>query len=154
MSCNSYKYSDTCGVSIYAPCVYVERTTTDAFPSMSSLVGDECADLDSVITDLYDLVEKSYVDMSSYNKGCLYYSPTLDADITPIQVLNKLTEEVCTLQPLEGLLETDGTLKSIPEFDISNLTLNCLAPDPCGATPTTLEELLQTIINKLCVCCP
>lgn len=154
MSCNSYKYSDTCGVSIYAPCVYVERTATDAFPSMSSLVGDECADLDSVITDLYDLVEKSYVDMSSYNKGCLDYSPTLDADITPIQVLNKLTEEVCTLQPLEGLLETDGTLKSIPEFDISNLTLNCLASDPCGATPTTLEELLQTIINKLCVCCP
>tara|TARA_S200002703_G_scaffold8860_2_gene8852 strand:+ start:4064 stop:4543 length:480 start_codon:yes stop_codon:yes gene_type:complete len=159
MSCNSYKYSDTCGQSIYATCVNVEHD----FIAPSSLAGETCTDLDAAITDIYALINKTYVDMAGdisgatggpYVKGCLDYSPTADADITPIQVLNKLTEEVCTLQPLEGLLETDGTLKPIPEFDISNLNLNCLVPDPCGATPTTLEELLQTIINKLCVCCP
>ena len=149
MSCSNYKYSDTCGESIFAPCVYVEQT----FPAISSLSDESCTDLDSVISDLYTLVNKSYVDMSSYDKGCLDYSPIADADIKPINVLNKLTEEICDLKPLEGLLNTDGTLKDIPEFDISKLQLCCLAPDPCDVTPTTLEQLLQIIINKVCLCC-
>jgi hypothetical protein len=129
--------------------VYVEQT----FPAISSLSDESCTDLDSVISDLYTLINNSYVDMSSYDKGCLDYSPIADADIKPINVLNKLTEEICDLKPLEGLLNTDGTLKDIPEFDISKLQLCCLAPDPCDVTPTTLEQLLQIIINKVCLCC-
>jgi hypothetical protein len=129
--------------------VYVEQT----FPAISSLSDESCTDLDSVISDLYTLINNSYVDMSSCDKGCLDYSPIADADIKPINVLNKLTEEICDLKPLEGLLNTDGTLKDIPEFDISKLQLCCLAPDPCDVTPTTLEQLLQIIINKVCLCC-
>ncbi len=150
MSCSNYKFKDTCGESIFAPCVYVEQT----FPAVSSLSSESCTDLDTVIADLYTLVDKSYVDMSTYAKGCLDYSPTADADITPVQVLNKLTEEVCELQPLMGLIDTTVTpnvLKKIPEFDISKIELCCLAPDPCGVTPTTLEQLIQIMINKICL---
>mgnify|MGYP001258496186 FL=1 len=152
MSCSNYKFKDTCGESIFAPCVYVEQT----FPDISSLSSESCTDLDKVIADLYTLVNKSYVDMHTYAKGCLDYSPTTDADIKPVQVLNKLTEEVCKLQPLMGLIDTTvnpNVLKKIPEFDINKLNLCCLVPDPCGATPATLEQLLQIIINKVCLCC-
>ncbi len=148
MGCNNYKFNDTCGQSVFATCVDVEIT----FPTVSNLNGETCSDLDSVIQDLYELVDESYVDMSTYAKGCLDYSPTADADITPIQVLNKLTSELCTIKTAVNSLPTP--IADIPTFNISNLTLGCLVPDPCGATPANLEELLQTIINKLCVCCP
>ena len=140
MGCNSFKYSDTCGISLFATCVKVEQT----FPSISSLEGESCTDLDSVLTDIYELIDKSYVDMSVYAKGCLNYSPTADADITPVQVLNKLTSELCTLK---------STVAAIDTVDVNTLDLTCLGPvDTCGEiiAVANLQELLQLLINEVC----
>ena len=138
-TCNSYTYSDTCGTVLSATCVEVEQT----FPGISSISGT-CSDLDTVISDLYNLVDDTYIDMSVYNKGCLDFSPTADADITPIQVFNKLTSELCTLK---------STVDSIDTVDINNLDFSCLGPtDTCGdpLAVNNLEDLLQLIIDKLC----
>lgn len=140
MGCGNYKYSDTCGQSIFATCVNVEQT----FPSISSLNSETCTDLDSVIEDLYSIVSESYVDMSLYDKGCLDFSPTADENITPVQVLNKLTTTLCSLQT---------TVNSIDTVDIANLDYTCLGPvDPCGEpiSVTNLEDLLQLMIDKIC----
>lgn len=140
MACNGFKYSDTCGTSMFATCVNVQQT----FPSISSLSNESCTDLDSVIEDLYELVEKSYVDMTQYDKGCLNYSPTLDANITPVEVLNKLTSELCTLKT---------TVAAIDTVDINNLDFSCFGTtDLCGAliSVNNLEELLQLMIDKIC----
>lgn len=140
MGCNSFKYSDTCGTTLFATCVNVEQT----FPSISSLSSESCTDLDSVIEDLYELIDKSYVDMTDYDKGCLNYSPTADADITPIQVLNKLTEELCTLKT---------TVSNLDTIDIADLNLTCLGnTDTCGnpVTLTTMTQVIQLLIDKVC----
>lgn len=140
MGCNNHKYSDTCGCSPFATCVTVQQE----FPEISSLDGENCSDLDTVIEDLYELIGKSYVDISDYEKGCLDYSPTLDADITPIQVLNKLTSEICTLKT---------TVSDIDSVDISELDLSCLGnTDTCGEplNITDLKGLLQELVNRIC----
>lgn len=157
MSCNSYKYSDTCGQSIYATCVNVEHD----FIAPSSLAGETCTDLDAAITDIYALINKTYVDMAGdisgatggpYVKGCLDYSPTADADITPIQVLNKLTSEVCTLKTTVALLPTAYDKIPTLDFDNINIPIGCFS-GTCDPDPATLEELLNAIIAKLCTCC-
>lgn len=140
MGCNNYKFKDTCGTSLFATCVTVEIE----FPSISSLHGGACTDLDSVITDLYELIDKSYVDMEAYEKGCLNFSPTADADITPVQVLNKLTAELCTLKT---------TVAAIESINLDDLDLTCLGPvDTCGEpiSVTNATELLQLLINEVC----
>lgn len=140
MGCNQHKYSDTCGPNLYATCVTVQHT----FPEISSLDGDTCSDLDSVIEDLYELIDKTYIDMSSYSKGCLDYSPTLDVNITPVQVLNKLTSEICTLK---------GIVDNIDSVDIDALDLSCLGPtDTCGEplNITNTTQLLQELIDRIC----
>jgi len=140
MGCNNSKYSDTCGVQVYATCVTVEQT----FPSISSLSGESCADLDAVVTDLYELAIASQVDMTAYDKGCLDYSPTLDADITPVDVLNKLTSVLCTVQ---------SDLAALDAVDISVLDWSCLGPtDTCGdpISVTTTAELIQLLIDEIC----
>jgi hypothetical protein len=116
---------------------------------MSSLTGQTCASLDEVVTDLYELVETSYIDMSLYVKDCLDYSPTADADITPLMVMNKHTEEICLLKTLTSSY-ADVTI------DISNVDYSCLGDtDPCGdpLSITNAEELIQAILDKLCDCC-
>jgi hypothetical protein len=161
MSCNSYKFSDTCGTSLYATCVNVEHN----YIAPSSLAGQTCTDLDTVIADVYALINKSYVDMAGdiagvtggpYVKGCLDYSPTADADITPIQVLNKLTAETCILAPLKGLLDpVDGTLLDtivLVNMDDINIPIGCFSTNPCYNNPTTVTGLLNAIIEKLCAC--
>ena len=148
MGCNNYKFNDTCGQSVFATCVDVEIT----FPTVSNLNGETCSDLDSVIQDLYELVDESYVDMSVYDKGCLDYSPTADADITPIQVLNKLTSELCTLKTTVG---TFPSASLIPQLDMSAvlplIPAGCFS-GTCEADPQNLQELLIAIIGKLCAC--
>ena len=133
MSCNSYKFSDTSGTSLYATCVNVEHN----YIAPSSLAGQTCTDLDTVIADVYALINKSYVDMAGdisgvtggpYVKGCLDYSPTADADITPIQVLNKLTAELCTLKTTVASIPTP--LDKIPTLDMANINI----PIGCFAT--------------------
>ena len=157
MSCNSYKYSDTCGQSIYATCVNVEHD----FIAPSSLAGETCTDLDAAITDIYALINKTYVDMAGdiagatggpYVKGCLDYSPTADADITPIQVLNKLTSEVCTLKTSVALIPEPYDKIPTLDFDNINIPIGCFS-GTCDPDPSTLEELLNAIIAKLCDCC-
>lgn len=159
MSCNSYKYSDTCGQSIYATCVNVEHD----FIAPSSLAGETCTDLDAAITDIYALINKTYVDMAGdisgatggpYVKGCLDYSPTADADITPIQVLNKLTSEVCTIKTTLDELPDFDDLQYIPTLNMDNINIpiGCFS-GTCDPDPATLEELLNAIISKLCTCC-
>lgn len=140
MGCNSFKYSDTCGTSLFATCVNVEQE----FPSISSLNNESCTDLDSVIEDLYELIDKSFVDMEAYDKGCLNFSPTADADITPIQVLNKLTSELCSLK---------DTVEAFDNVDIDDLDYSCLGPlDTCGEplNVTNLKDLIQVLINEVC----
>jgi hypothetical protein len=157
MSCNSYKFSDTCGTSLYATCVNVEHN----YIAPSSLAGQTCTDLDTVIADVYALINKSYVDMAGdiagvtggpYVKGCLDYSPTADADITPIQVLNKLTAELCTLKTTVASIPTP--LDKIPTLDMANINIpiGCFSTNPCYNNPTNLEGLLNAIIEKLCAC--
>jgi len=140
MACNSFKYSDTCGTSLFATCVNVEQE----FPSISSLSNQSCTDLDSVIEDLYELINNSYVDMDSYEKGCLDYSPTADADITPVDVLNKLTSELCTLKV---------TVDGLSSVNIDDLDFSCLGPlDACGVplAVSNLTDLIQVLINEVC----
>jgi hypothetical protein len=90
---------------------------------------------------MYGLIEDNYIDMSSYVKDCLTLT-----NPTPLDVLNKLTEEVCLLKTLTADY-ADVTV------DISDLDLTCFAGnDPCGdpVSLTNLTDVIQLMIDKIC----
>lgn len=141
MGCSNYSPSDLCGESILAQCVKFEDPNQSIIPSISSLSGQTCATVDEVITDMYGLIEDNYIDMSSYVKDCLSLT-----NPTPLDVLNKLTEEVCLLKTLTADY-ADETV------DIANLDLTCFAGnDPCGdpVSLTNLTDVIQLMIDKIC----
>ena len=141
MGCNSYSPNTLCGESVLAQCVKFEDPNGSIIPSISSLSGQTCATVDEVITDMYDLIEDNYIDMSSYDDDCLSLT-----NPTPLDVLNKLTEEVCLLKTLTADY-ADVTV------DISDLDLTCFAGnDPCGdpVSLTNLTDVIQLMIDKIC----
>jgi hypothetical protein len=138
MACDGLKYNQTCK-TVYDTCVEVQVTV----PDISSLSGS-CNDLSSVIDDIYTLVDNTYIDMSSFVPGCLV---GVDSTSEPIEVINTLAAKICAV---EDVVDT------LPTFDIANLDISCMKTvDPCGdaRTITTLEDLLQAIVEDLCNCC-
>lgn len=131
--------SDMCGEKVYAPCVNVEME----FPDFSSLEGKECSTLDKILDDIYSLIGENIINIEDYDSDCLEF----EEDITVISILNKLTEEVCTLKTIE----TEKL--DILNTEISGIDLSCLnGVDPCFDinAPIKLKDLLQILVDKIC----
>jgi hypothetical protein len=137
--CNRYKPSSTCGTITEATCVRIEDID---FPEISELHGEECASLDVVIEDIYNIIEN--LDLSNYDNKCLEGTPE-----TLVEVLQAQTDKICEIaEGIQGVCD-------ILDADITEcgIDTSCLEEqDPCQpATPiTTLKQLLIKLIEKSC----
>lgn len=146
MACNNCgKATNMCGEKMFAPCVIVEGYE---FPEFSGLSGEDCASLDIVIEDVYSILGDLQIDLSDFSSECL----DLGEEITVKSILTVHDEAICELkEDVENL----QNICNILDKDISECTVDyscLLGTDPCGdeITISTLNDLLQVMINKIC----
>ena len=103
--------------------------------------------LEDINSQLSTICDK--LDLSTLDADCLEYDKPVE-ELEIIDVLKKLTEEVCALK--DNLPQTG---ECNPFFfmpiDCADLDYKCLI-DACGVTivPKNIMELLQAMINKMC----
>lgn len=138
------KIKQTCGETTYASCVTWEGTPN----TQSELFEEECLNVESVIQDQYDQIGeiKEEIDLTALGEACLEY--VLDEGKTTVKnVLLKFEEIICEQQSRINTLEN----RQLCEISIAscNIDTSCLAL-PCDTTITTLEDLIQAMITKIC----
>jgi hypothetical protein len=135
--CNKIK--DTCGTRNYASCIDYENIVN----TNSSLDASDCLNLDEVAEDIYTQLEG--INLSALGEACLTYVDS-EGKLIVKNVLLKMEEEICTLK------EEVKTLKEKPLCDLplgDCVDTLCLA-DVCDNTITTVGQLLQALVNKVC----
>lgn len=145
MACsNCGKATNMCGEIIFSPCVVVEGFK---FPEFSG-IEEDCASLDVVIEDVYSVLSDLQIDLSDFESRCLEHGE----EITVKSILNVHDTAICDLkEDVENL----QNICNILDKDISECTVDyscLLGTDPCGdqIIISTLNDLLQVIINKIC----
>lgn len=134
------KIKNTCGNTTYATCVKYETT----LPEFSKIIS--CPTIEETTEELYRELEeyKDENDLSLLGERCLTYTKKNNRNIVK-NILLEYEKQICTLkQEIE-----DFKTKGICELSIVGCNLNLTdLVDACGETPTTLGQLLQTLINK------
>lgn len=147
MACkNKPKYN--CGSKVNAKCVFYDLTA----PSFSKLHDEECLVAEETIEDLYNLVGwvRESIDISDIDASCLDIDKVEDSYDTDEQryllkdVVEKLVEKACNDEDSFG--GGSGNLNSV----IEGLNYRCLV-NTCGTNPGSLKELLQMIIDAVCL---
>jgi hypothetical protein len=115
------------------------------FPEISDLHGEECASLDDVVEDIYNIIEN--LDLSDYDNKCLEGTPE-----TLVEILQAQTDKICEIA--EDVEELKNVC-SILDADLTEcgIDTSCLEEqDPCqpAAQITTLKQLLIKLIEKSC----
>lgn len=138
------KLKYTCsGQTQYATCVKYEGDVN----SQSSLVNEDCLDLDQTTEDIYEQIEKlqNASDLSDLGEGCLSYVQEEGKTIVK-NVLLKYEEEICALKLEVEKLKTTA----ICDMDITDCNLNFHGlVDECGEQPKKLKEVLQLILTEI-----
>lgn len=95
MSCTGTKISNMCGVKSYAVCTFYEGS----IPSFSSLVQEECVNIQEVSEDLYGIIEtmKEESNLESLSDGCITYP---SGTITIAQAFQSQQNKICNLESL------------------------------------------------------
>lgn len=129
-----------CGTRTSSRCVTYDRE----LPDLSKLQDRDCITIEETTKDLYEIVESfnESTDLSELGKGCINYEEEERGRIQVKEALLKLEEEVCNLKNIP----TTGEGGSV---DLSRLDTSCLV-DECDTGFSTLEKLLQGIIDKVC----
>lgn len=136
MSCRDNKLKYNCGTRTNARCVFYEGY----LPEHSKLKDEDCVTIEETTDELYHTQEDilDSIDLSSLGKLCLEYDNSTDK-LKVKEVLLAIEKEICKLKSASE--ENDnGSL---------NLDFKCLT-SPCGEQITTLNELLQVLIDEIC----
>jgi len=144
MSCTP-KIKNTCGSVSFATCVYYEWTV----PAYSILVNEDCYTLEEVVADLYQITTdiKTEIDLTGLVGNGITYP--LDAD-NKIIVKNALAKHASEIVALQSTVEAIGDgFDGDTNITTWGLDTDCLV-DSCGDPITTLKQLLQSIIDKVC----
>jgi hypothetical protein len=142
------KVSQTCiGSTTQAVCVKTDVTVN----SESSLINDDCLNVEETTQDLYNQIGeiKKETDLSELGLKCLTYTKVSGKILTK-NVLLKHEQEICDLKTKVTALETTGFWDK--KIEGSGLNLLCLLPpNPCNTTIITNRDLFQALINKVCL---
>jgi hypothetical protein len=136
--CNN-KIKHTCGDSLKAECVDYEGTTN----SQSELVDEGCLSIEETTQDIYNQLEE--IDVTDID-DCLEYTET-DGKILIKDVVKKHGGEICLLK--EQLETLNDAAICDTNIEACNLDFKCLV-DSCGDDITTLGQLLQAMIDRIC----
>lgn len=138
--CNKIK--NTCGTRNISTCIDYEETVN----TQSSLTSTECRNLGETTKDIYEQLEEIN-DLSELGEECLTYIENEDGKVVVKNVLLKFEEEICNLK------QQIQTLQNTAFMDISlansGLDFECLT-DSCSENITTVKELMQALISKVC----
>lgn len=145
MKCKT-KLKHTCGTKTPSTCVFYDLE----LPAISKLkILEDCITIEETTEDLYNLVDfvLENIDTKDLGSKCLTYKKTkstynsLKEVIYVKDVLLKFEEEICKLKEIKNL-NIDDIIK--------DLDFKCLQ-DPCNENITTLSQLLQILINEICL---
>lgn len=131
----------------------------DSFPSTcldhvgdlgeNTTITSSCVSQYDVNKDLYTITDNiiTSLDLTDINNLCLTY-PQIDGKVQPKTAIIKNAEEICSL--IDRVQELEN--KDFANLDITGFNLNyqCLV-DPCGDPISSLGQLLQIMINSLCL---
>lgn len=171
MACKTCKPEITCGDISYAPCTiweipddlqeYLagETVIVTSSPTSSSSVtipnselsGETCATLEDTLADIYNKFGtiEDKLDFSEWTSDCLDFGAST---VTLESILTKMDTELCTIKEIvDGLTSICDILdKDITECD---LDFTCFDVDNCDnpISITTLKDLLQVLIDKICL---
>lgn len=139
------KVKHTCGTLHYATCTRYEGSVNP----QSELAEDTCLDLEGTTQDIYNQLEdlNEQLDLSELGEKCLTYIEDEEDRIVVKNVLLKFEDEICTLKEKVEALEN----RQLCDFPIEgcDLDLSCLSL-PCDTTISTMADLFQALINKVC----
>ena len=139
------KPKHTCGDrSSNARCVFYDLD----IPSFSKLSNNDCVTVEETTSDLYNLVSwlRESVNIEGLDMKDLELQSVLDSYDTSKQrflvkdVLGEIISQVDDIKKLTETNDTDSGLK---------LDFKCLGSS-CGPPITSLEDLLQTLIDEVC----
>ena len=111
-------------------------------PNYSKLLDEDCITLEETTEELYQNQEKilNSIDLTKLGKECIDYSEFQEDDSLKVnEALLTIEKEICNLKKI-----TDDNDDSSLELDFK-----CLV-DPCNNTITSLNQLLQIMIDKIC----
>lgn len=111
-------------------------------PNYSKLLDEDCITLEETTEELYKNQEEilKSIDTSKLGKKCLDYSEFQEDDSLKVnEALLTIEKEICNLKKI-----TDDNDDSSLELDFK-----CLV-DPCNNTITSLNQLFQIMIDKIC----
>lgn len=138
MGCNN-KIKHTCGDSLKAECVDYEGTVNP----QSELVGEGCLSIEETTQDIYDQLEQ--IDVTDID-DCLDYEE-IDGKILINSAVKTHGEEICEIKEQITLLQNTTICNT--NITSCDLDFKCLV-DSCGDDITTLGQLLQAMIDKIC----
>lgn len=125
----------------------------------TNLDPDDCHSVDDVIGDINDELDEinTEIDLTGIDESCIDFEEAVPGDITTkeaiIAVVKKLKDVMQHVNmSCDDCPECEATCNPIFKEDIACLGLDykCLA-DACGVQPTNLGDLLQIIIDQVCV---
>lgn len=110
-------------------------------PNYSKLIDEDCITLEETTEELYKNQEEilKSIDTSKLGKECIDYSEFQETNILKVnEALLTIEKEICNLK------------KNIDDDNSSlELDFKCLV-DPCNNNITSLNQLLQIMIDKIC----
>mgnify|MGYP003609290505 FL=1 len=136
--CDETNAKFNCGERIPSACVFYKKY----FPSYSTL-DKNCATIEETTEELYknqEYILRS-IDTSKLTEDCIDY-PTVEINgedkILIVDILQKIQDEICEMK------------EESTEDNSLELDFKCLV-SPCGETITSLKDLLQVLINEICI---
>ena len=142
-NCGQDKRKFHCGQRLNSVCVFYDGY----IPEDSDLSGEECITVEETIDDLYHMIDdiKENIDLSDLGDKCIDYDEEEPGKIKVKEALIKFEELICELKENSSTTTVNG-------IDLSKIDPKCLINE-CQANFTSVEQLLQAIIDKLCICC-
>lgn len=139
MGCNN-KIKHTCGDSLKAECVDYEGEVNP----QSGLINDSCLSIEETTQDIYNQLEQ--IDVTDID-DCLNYEE-IGGKILINSAVKTHGEEICAIKQQITALQNTAICNTI--ITGCNLDFKCLV-DSCGDDITTLGQLLQAMIDKICL---
>ena len=137
--CRNNKIKCNCGTRQNARCVYY-----DAYLPKYSKLDEDCVNINETTEELYENQEKilDSIDLVKLGKKCIDYSEFQEDDSLKVnEAFLTFEKEICELKNKKN----DDSYS----IDLDKIDFKCLS-DPCNNEITSLENLIQVLINEVC----
>jgi hypothetical protein len=145
--CCKDKRKNYCLEKIQAICTQYKGTVSEN----SELKDEDCLTIEETTQDIYNIIDiiMKVIDLSDIEYKCLDDIEFEDDENPTLkEILDKLIREICLLKESSN----NNPVVNPCEIDLSSCGINpsCLDNDPCTGGFSTLPEVLNSIITKLC----